>query len=80
MHEWPMVEEAVKEIINQAQDNRMKNVASVTLAIGREDHITPESLEVCFRSLAGDTILEKTRLETTDTDGRGIVIVSIEGD
>ncbi|HAW49723.1 TPA: hypothetical protein DCX16_02065 [bacterium] len=79
MHEWGIMDEVIKEIIKQASENGLKRIDKVSLSIGKDSHLTPESIEVIFRSLAEETILVETKLEIKNTEGRGVVIESIEG-
>jgi len=80
MHEWSLVKSVVEEIIKQAKENDIKKIDSVRLGIGEDEHIIPETLKICFRSLTNDTILDGTDLEIEKSKGRGIVILSIEGE
>lgn len=79
MHEWALIDSVVKEILDLAEKNKMTKVESVSLGLGEEGHITEETMEMCFRSLAKGTILEKTTLENKKTAGSGVVILSVKG-
>lgn len=79
MHEWGIVDSLIKEVMQQAKENRLKKIDKVYLSLGEGDHLTPEALEFCFRILAKGTLLETTRLEIKKSDGEGLTLIRIEG-
>lgn len=79
MHEWGITESVIKEIIKQANENRLKKIEKVCLSLGEDSDITPDSLEFCFQNSVKDTILAETKLELKKCNGRGIIVDSIEG-
>jgi len=80
MHEWGITESVIKEIIRQANENNLKKIDKVCLSIGEDTDITSESVEFCFQNLVKETILAKAKLEIKKSNGRGIIIDSIEGE
>jgi Zn finger protein HypA/HybF involved in hydrogenase expression len=77
MHEWSIVEETVKEILNLAEENRMKKINKVRLLIGRD--LEENSVRFCFRCLAKGILFEGCQLEIQRADGTGITIRHVEG-
>lgn len=80
MHEWAMVKEAVDEITRLGNEKQMKKVNKVCLALGEDEHLTPESLRLCFQALSKGTIVETAELEVKSTEGHGLIIMHIEGE
>jgi len=79
MHEWSIVEETIKEIIKQADENNMKKVEKVGISIGEDTHLTEDTVKFCFECLSKETILAGTKLEIKKAAGKGIIIDFIEG-
>jgi Zn finger protein HypA/HybF involved in hydrogenase expression len=77
MHEWSIVEETVKEILNQARKEGIEKIKKVRLSVGED--LEKESVEFCFKCIAKGDIFEKSELETQEMRGTGIVIERIEG-
>jgi Zn finger protein HypA/HybF involved in hydrogenase expression len=77
MHEWSIVEETVKEILNLAKENGMMRIKKVRLSIGRD--LEEDSVEFCFRCLAKGILFEDCQLEIQQANGTGITIQHVEG-
>ena len=80
MHEWGITESAIKEIIRQAKENGLKSIEKISLSIGEETDIQPDSFEFCFNLLSEDTIAKGAKLEIQKITGAGITIDSLEGE
>lgn len=80
MHEWGLVEDLVKKILETAKKNNLKSVAKIFLSLGKDDHITEDSLQFIFDNLSRDTILQNAKLEIKQISGKGIILESIEGE
>lgn len=80
MHEWGIVQEAIDEIVNLANKNNIKKVEKVYLTLGEDDHLTKESVRLCFECLTKDTLLEGVILEVKKGEQKGVTIDSIEGE
>ena len=79
MHEWGMIKSVIDEIIKEADENGIKKIDKVSLSLGEDDHLTPDSFELCFDILSKETPLAGIRLEIKKGDGAGVLINSIEG-
>lgn len=79
MHEWGLVKEAIEEITQLAKEKKMKKVNKVHFGLGENDHLSRESLELCFRTLSKGTITEKAELKIKENAGYGLIFMSIEG-
>ena len=79
MHEWGIIKSVIDEIIKQSSENGIKKIDKVSLSLGEDDHLTPESFEFCFDILSKETPLAGIRLEIKKGDGAGVLINSIEG-
>jgi Zn finger protein HypA/HybF involved in hydrogenase expression len=77
MHEWSIVEETVKEILNLAKENGMKKINKVRLLMGRD--LEEDSVRFCFGCLAKGILFEGCQLEIQRTNGTGITIQHVEG-
>ncbi len=79
MHEWGITEDIIKEVTRQAEQNKIKKVNKIRLSLGKDSHLTTDSLKLCFDCLAKGTALENALLETEEKNGPEIFITSIEG-
>jgi len=79
MHEWGIVESLIQEVIERSKENGLETVDKVFVSLGRDDHLTPAALKLCFSVLAKGTILEKTELEIQEGEDNGVMINRIEG-
>lgn len=79
MHEWGLIKEAIEEITQLAKEKGMKKVNRICFNLGKDDHLTPEALDLCFKTLSKGTMTEKAELEIKATEGYGLILMSIEG-
>ena len=80
MHEWHLTQEIVDVVCSQARDNGIVRVTKVKVDLGRESHITEDSLRFCFEVLSRETPAGEAELELASIVGRGLTIVSLEGE
>ncbi|MBI3991070.1 MAG: hydrogenase maturation nickel metallochaperone HypA [Candidatus Omnitrophica bacterium] len=79
MHEWGIVKSVIDEIVKQAKENSIKKIEKVTLSLGDDDHLTPDTFKFCFNILAKETPIAKIKLRIKKYDKEGVLIDSIEG-
>ena len=80
MHEWHITEELVKQLGTQAKDNQISRVTRVRVELGKDGHITEDSLDFCFQLLSKDTIANGATLEIKLTSGDALMLMSLEGE
>ncbi len=81
MHEWRITESIIKEVLNQAEINRMVKIKKVVLSLGNDSDLTPDSINFCFNVLKNSPLLNETILEFQKRkDNKGIIIERIEGE
>ena len=81
MHEWGITQELIEEIKREADQNNIKTVAKVEIALGKDSDLTEQDLKMCFEALTNDDdILKKCKLQIKKTSDCGIIINRIEGE
>ena len=80
MHEWHITEELLDQVCAQARENRISKVTKVQVELGKDSHITDESLRFCFQLLSEKTIAKEAVLEIKPSAGSDLKLVSFEGE
>ena len=80
MHEWHITEELLDQVCTQARENRISKVTKVQVELGKDSHITDESLRFCFQLLSEKTIAKEAVLEIKASAGSDLKLVSLEGE
>ena len=80
MHEWHITEELLDQVCTQAKENRINKVTKVQVELGKDSHITDESLRFCFQLLSEKTIAKEAVLEIKASAGSDLKLVSLEGE
>lgn len=80
MHEWHITQELVDQVCAQAKENQMTKVTRVQVELGKDGHITEDSLRFCFQLLSEKTIAKEAVLEVKPSAGDALVLVSFEGE
>ena len=62
MHEYSIMSQVVKTILEEGDKNRLKSISSVTLEVGELSFLGEESLRFCFSTLIKDSILSDSKL------------------
>jgi len=80
MHEWHITEELLDKVCAQARENRISKVTKVQVELGKDGHITEDSLRFCFQVLSEKTICGEAVLEVKSSAGNALTLVSFEGE
>lgn len=81
MHEWKIAEAILEELEEMAKNNSMKKIKRVYLSVGRDSHLTEESVRFCLNSLKKADLFEETLFEIKMRDDmKGVIIESVEGE
>jgi len=81
MHEWGITQELLEEIKKEADQNNIKTVTQVEIALGKDSDLTEQDLKMCFEALTNDDdILKECKLQIKKTSDCGIIINRIEGE
>jgi hydrogenase nickel incorporation protein HypA/HybF len=75
MHELSLTREIVRIVCEAAQGRRVHNVS---LEIGRQSCVMPQSIEFCFAAVALGTPAEGARLDIRRTDGEECNVATME--
>lgn len=63
MHEFAIAQSLLDRALAEAEKNEGKKILSVGVKLGTASHITPDSLELCFKAVAKGTIAEEAKVE-----------------
>jgi hydrogenase nickel incorporation protein HypA/HybF len=80
MHEWSLAQELVDAVCAQARDNGVSRVTKVRVDLGGESRLTDDSLRFCFGVLSKETPAGDAELELAPSVGRGLTLISLEGE
>ena len=80
MHEWLLVDELMEKVSSLAGEQGMSRVTRLHLDLGRESHITADSLLLCFQVKSKKTVAEGANLEIQPVPGSSLVLASMEGE
>jgi len=80
MHEWHITEELLDKVCAQAKENRINKITKIRVDLGKDGHITEESLRFCFQVLSEETIAKKAVLEIKPSAGNALMLISLEGE
>jgi Zn finger protein HypA/HybF involved in hydrogenase expression len=81
MHEWGITQELIEEIKKEADQNNIKTVTQVEIALGKDSDLTEQDLKMCFEALANeDEVLKDCKLQIKKTSDCEIIINRIEGE
>jgi hydrogenase nickel incorporation protein HypA/HybF len=62
MHEYSVMSQVVKTILEEAEKNKLISISRVTLEIGELSFLGEESLKFCYSTLIKGNILSKSEL------------------
>lgn len=65
MHEWSIADNLVKLAVRAAEREDLESVSRVSIRIGALQQVVPDSLEMAFSFLTGETAIAGARLEIT---------------
>lgn len=72
MHEFSLMENALRIVKDVARENGLKTVNSISFVVGRISGINIEALRFAFEALKQqDPLLEKSELAVEEKDGQG---------
>lgn len=74
MHEFKLVSDVLKEVLNRSEGKR---VEVVRLRVGENCHAKPDNLDFLFRNASKGTAAESTKLEITIIPGEDLILESI---
>lgn len=80
MHEFKLVSDVLKSVLEHAQKNQAKKVKVVRLQVGEYCHASADNLEFLFRQAARGTIAEGAEIEVEVVPGEDLVLKSIQVD
>ncbi|MCL0053071.1 hydrogenase maturation nickel metallochaperone HypA [Dehalococcoidales bacterium] len=80
MHEWHITERLLDQVCAQARENQINKITKIQVDLGKDSHITEESLRFCFQLLREKTIAKEAVLEINSSPGDALTLVSFEGD
>jgi len=63
MHEFAIAQNILERALAEAEKNEGKKILAVGVKLGKASHITPDSLELCFKAVAKGTIAEEAKVE-----------------
>jgi hydrogenase nickel incorporation protein HypA/HybF len=62
MHEYSIMSQVVKTILEEGEKNRLRSISSVYLEVGELSFLSEESLRFCFSTLVENNILSNSEL------------------
>jgi len=80
MHESPLVEELLAEVSRLAKNQAMRSISKIRVNLGKDSHISPESLQFYFELQSQRTIADGASLEIKSMPGDSLFLVSLEGE
>ena len=80
MHEWSLTEELINQVCTQAKENRIGKVTKIQVELGKDGHVTDDTLRYCFQLLSENTIAREAALEIKSLAGDDLTLVSFAGD
>ncbi len=80
MHEWHITEELVNTVCAQAKENRISKLTKIQVELGKDSHVTEDSLRFCFQLLSEKTMAREAVLEIKSSAGGFLSLVSLEGE
>ena len=80
MHEWHLTQELLDVVCSQATDNGISKVTRLRIDLGKDSHMTEESLRFCFEVLSKETLAAEAELNLTPSEGRALTLLSLEGE
>ncbi len=80
MHESPLVEELLAEVSRLAKNQAMRSISKIRVNLGKDSHISPESLQFYFELQSQRTIADGASLEIKSVPGDSLFLVSLEGE
>ena len=72
MHEMTLAIQAIKSVIEFAEDNGIEKIDTVVLEIGELSLVVPEYMEEAWYAAVKHTMLERSRLRIEVTPGNGL--------
>ena len=72
MHEMSLAIQAIRNVLEFAEDNGIDEIDTVVLEIGELSLVVPEYMEEAWKAACQRTMLEKTRLQLDVTPGNGL--------
>lgn len=74
MHEMTLAIQAIKTVLEFAEENRIENIDTVVLEIGELSMIVPRYMEEAWNAAAKTTMLENAALRMDILPGNGICL------
>ena len=74
MHEMTLAIQAIKNVIEFAEDNGIEKIDTVVLEIGELSLVVPEYMEDAYYAAVPHTMLEGTKLRIDTVPGNGICL------
>jgi len=63
MHEFAIAQSILERALAEAEKNEAKRICVLGVKLGKDSHITPDSLEFCLKAVAKGTIAEEAKIE-----------------
>jgi hydrogenase nickel incorporation protein HypA/HybF len=63
MHEFAIAQSILDRALAEAEKHEAKRIYTLGVKLGKASHITPDSLEFCFKAVAKGTIAEEAKVE-----------------
>ena len=62
MHEYSIMSQVVRTIIQEAEKNQLQAISCVKLAVGELSFLSEDTLQFCYQILSKDNILQESEL------------------
>lgn len=72
MHEMSLAIQAIRSVLEFAEDNAIDEIDTVVLEIGELSMVVPEYMEEAWYAAVKNTMLEKSRLQIDIMPGNGL--------
>jgi hydrogenase nickel incorporation protein HypA/HybF len=63
VHEFAIAQSILERALAEAEKHEAKKICTLGVRLGKASHITPDSLEFCFKAVAKGTIAEGAKVE-----------------
>jgi len=80
MHKSLVVEGLLDKVSRLAREQLMRNITKIRVNLGKDGHISPESLRFYFEERSRRTLAEGASLEIESVLGDSLFLVSLEGE
>ena len=63
MHEFAIAQNLLERALAEAEKNEGKKILAVGVRLGKASHLTPDSIEFCFKAVAKGSIAEDAKVD-----------------